>query len=323
MIDAHCHLPDPGREAEMIDGLRRGGVDLACVNGTHPGDWNRVIELVEMGEGLIAGAVGLHPWFVHTVGQTWVDALRALLTLHPDLGVGECGLDRARPGLAPIEIQEGAFSTQIDLAVEFDRPLAVHSVRATARTLLALRTATPRRFLLHAYGGSAETVADFAALGASFSFTLWHADGDRWRRAVRAVPAGRIFAETDTSRVGSGPPAFDRRAYPTHAPRRRDAAGLSRLLGQKPRRLLRRRDEAGIAATGQPVTDPCDDGVGSVAEWVWDEPRQGEPAPWRRQAGGNRKRCIASQQGASTIDHDDRVRLGGNSVLREKAGAGR
>jgi len=96
-----------------------------------------------------------------------------------------------------------------------DDPL--HRRWATARRLAA-RLAAAARFLLHAYGGSAELARDFAALGAYFSFSGYFL-GERQaaRRAVfQTLPADRLLVETDAPAM---PLPAERRLYslPGHA----------------------------------------------------------------------------------------------------------
>ena len=161
---------------------------------------------------------GLHPWDVGNRSPHWLETLRAHLTADPLAAVGEIGLDRwmldrARPddprlaGLrrAPLDEQLAVFKTQLALAVTLDRPVTIHCIDAfgllleTLQSAQATRGLPPRGFLLHAYSGSLELVAPFAALGAYFSFNAAYLASrhTRLRELYRKIPRDRLLVETD------------------------------------------------------------------------------------------------------------------------------
>ncbi len=216
LFDAHNHLQDawlaPHLDAIAAD-LARLPLGGAVVNGTCEADWPGVTALAQA-YAWVRPSYGLHPWDVGNASPSWRDALRRTLDAHPRAAVGEIGLDRwilgsARPddprlaGLrrAPLAEQTEAFAWQLTLAAERNLPATVHCLEAWGPTIAALR-ATPRPacgFLLHAYGGPAEMVAEFAALGAYFSFNgAFLAERHAAKRAVFAkIPAERLLVETD------------------------------------------------------------------------------------------------------------------------------
>jgi TatD DNase family protein len=235
LYDAHNHLQDawltPHRAQVWAD-LARIPLRGAVVNGTAENDWPDVAvvcsQLSSFGsQPLVVPSYGLHPWNVGNATPGWRDALRARLAADPQAGVGEIGLDRwilerARPddprlaGLrrAPLDEQRDAFTWQLALAAEQDRPATIHCIEAWGALLDALRaTRRPARgFLLHAYGGSAEMAREYAALGAYFSFNGYFL-GERQaakRDVFRTLPADRLLVETDAPAM---PPPAERREF--------------------------------------------------------------------------------------------------------------
>jgi TatD DNase family protein len=203
-FDSHCHLQDPrldGARADAIRELERLGVREVVANATREADWEAVAGLARDWPGLVRPAFGVHPWHAAAVAPGWEERLRAILLRHPGAAVGEAGLDKwmRDPDLAA---QERVFRTQIRLAVELERPLVVHCLRAFGRLLEMLRAepALPARgFLLHSYGGPAEMVPRFAALGGFFSVSPYFAAE---RKAAQLgvfaqVPLDRLLVETD------------------------------------------------------------------------------------------------------------------------------
>lgn len=202
IYDAHCHWHDErlaGTQADIQAALAKTGLTRAVVNGTHPGDWEAVAQLAEVDDRVIP-AFGLHPWRVNDAPTDWLEQLRGYLARFPRAGVGEVGLDR---WIADHDLprQQAALQAQLELAAADNRPVSLHCLQAWGPMLEQLqRGPLPARGVhLHAYGGSPEMVAQFAELGAYFSFSAYimHERKRRCREAVQAVPLARLLAETD------------------------------------------------------------------------------------------------------------------------------
>lgn len=202
LYDAHNHLQDErlrpfwGDVCRKLSGLKLGE---AVVNGSSEEDWDDVARLA--GEfSWIRPSFGLHPWYVKERSQGWLQHLKELLTGDERACVGEVGLDRWIQD-PDIPAQVECFRQQLALAVELDRPLTVHCLRAWGMLEEELRSQpVPRRgFLLHSYGGPVEMVPVFARWGAYFSLSPYfgHARKAAQLEVFKAVPVDRLLAETD------------------------------------------------------------------------------------------------------------------------------
>ena len=140
-------------------------------------------------------SVGLHPWRLSEEGQT-TDVLEAAIR-HPQVvAVGEAGLDRLAQ--APLqEVQIPLFEAQARLADERGLPLVIHLVRCTAELLASRRRLRPQvPWVVHGFRGKRELAAELLRHGLCLSF------GEHYHpEALRAVPPGRMFLETDESSV--------------------------------------------------------------------------------------------------------------------------
>jgi len=202
LYDAHCHWYDarlaPHAEAvwSALAELPLGG---AVVNGTHPGDWEAVARLAEA-DARVIPAFGLHPWRVYEAPPDWLDQLRGYLERFPKAAVGEVGLDRWVQG-HDLPRQQAALRAQLELAAAENRPVSLHCLQAWGPMLDALQAGPlpERGFHLHGYGGSAEMVSEFAALGGYFSFSAYimHERKAKHRQSVEQVPLEHLLAETD------------------------------------------------------------------------------------------------------------------------------
>jgi TatD DNase family protein len=209
LLDSHNHLQDPrlsGALPTLLQEAKEAGVTWSVVNGTCETDWPRVRELTHLYPGLLP-AFGLHPWFVEHRSEHWRESLVQQLD-QGTVCVGEIGLDRwmRNPDAAA---QEEVFLWQWEEAVKRGLAITVHCIKDWSRLLELLRRAprAPRGFLLHSYGGSAEYVQPFLALGAYFSLSGYfaHPRKRRQQEVFRTIPIDRLLLETDAPDMA--PPA--------------------------------------------------------------------------------------------------------------------
>jgi TatD DNase family protein len=202
--DAHCHYQFAEVPYAAVEQARADGVGQAMINGSAPSDWEDVAALGRR-DPRNRMSFGLHPWDIPTAPEGWAETLRATLIAHPTAGVGEMGLDRWVKDHDPVA-QEVAFRTQLALAVELDRALTIHCVKAIGPLMDILRaTALPRHgFLLHSWNGPVELVPELAKLGAYFSFSAHHLiprKADLRIQFAAAIPRERILVETDATQL--------------------------------------------------------------------------------------------------------------------------
>jgi TatD DNase family protein len=199
--DAHNHLQDPrlGDPAPAIAAMRSVGVGHCVVNATREADWQNVEKLAFANPDFVTPAFGIHPWQAHTATTGWQERLADLLVKYPHGSIGECGLDRwvSSPS---IEIQTRVFHDQLKLAVEMNRPLTIHCLKAWGPLFEAFsEVPPPPRFLVHSFSGSLETARRLIPLGAYFSFSghFLHERKSSVLDVFRQLPADRILLETD------------------------------------------------------------------------------------------------------------------------------
>ena len=243
--DAHCHYQFAEVPYAAVEQARADGVGYAVVNGSSPADWPDVAALARR-DARNLPAFGLHPWDVPTAPDGWLAELRRVLVATPGAAVGEMGLDRWVEGFDPVA-QEAAFRAQLALAVELDRPLVIHCVKAIGPLMDILRAAPlPRRgFLLHSWNGPVELVPELARLGAYFSFSAHHLiprKADLRSQFTSAIPRERILVETDAPalcpapefRVRELPPGADgtEQNHPSNLVRNNEE--LARTMGVAP-----------------------------------------------------------------------------------------
>jgi TatD DNase family protein len=210
LIDTHCHLDDPplaGDVASVLERAAAAGVGRVLVPGTDPARWDALARLRDEWPGQIAIAVGLHPQRLPALDDAAVDeACRALSTRAAALSavaIGECGFDgpTAREGGVALARQAEVVAAHCDVGDALRLPLIVHVRDATGFALAFFEARGPLRHggVLHGFGGPAELVPRWAALGFSFGIgpAITWPRARRPRDAARAVPLERLLLETD------------------------------------------------------------------------------------------------------------------------------
>jgi TatD DNase family protein len=113
---------------------------------------------------------------------------------------GEIGLDYDRLFLSPKEPQLKYFEAQLDLAVEIQLPLFLHSRAASEdfERLLAPRMARlPKRGLVHSFTGTLEEMHRMIALGLDVGINGCSLKTEENLEVVKAIPLERLQIETD------------------------------------------------------------------------------------------------------------------------------
>lgn len=171
-----------------------------------PDEPSTAVVSLEAGEGLALPSspcsVGIHPWHITGGWQTQMDTLARLAASPQMVALGECGLDKAcLKTLLPTErgaafaLQEEVFEAHVRLSEACGKPLIIHCVRAY-NELVALRRRHRARqaWVVHGFRGNRQVAAALLDAGCHLSF------GERYQaEALRAVPADRLFVETDES----------------------------------------------------------------------------------------------------------------------------
>jgi TatD DNase family protein len=173
-----------------IESAKENGYDIKCILNTYPGDFEQKKQMYPG----IWFSCGIHPWF-----SDGSDELFTLLKKNvedPDVvAIGEAGLDKLRgPDIAK---QTVIFRKQAELAIEVQKPVIIHCVKAWDEMIALYKEykgAVP--WIIHGYRGNPEQTKQLCKAG--FKFSL----GEHFNReSVKHIPLNSVFCETDTSDV--------------------------------------------------------------------------------------------------------------------------
>lgn len=210
VVDSHCHLTSPVRDAEPLDiddALDRAaavGVDRIVQVGYDLDTSRASVALAQKHPSLIA-AVALHPNEAPLLAeQGRLDtALAEIDTLAQQPGVrviGETGLDYFRTGDDGRGAQHESFRAHIAMAKRHDLTLMIHDREAHEDVLAVLDdVGWPDRVVMHCFSGDDVFAGQCVERGAYLSFagTVTFKNAPNLRDAAKVTPRHRILVETD------------------------------------------------------------------------------------------------------------------------------
>jgi TatD DNase family protein len=207
MIDSHCHLADEAFAADLeavVTRAREAGLTsaLCILAADDPAELARAPVVGAAWPG-IRFATAVHPHRAGAFAGRAADAAATTAQAISRVGavaLGELGLDY-HYDLAPRETQREVLAAQIDLAVERDLPIVVHTREAMADTVAVIRDAgrDRARGVIHCFTGTVNDARVALDLGFFLSFAgiLTFPRAEDLRAAAALVPLDRLLVETD------------------------------------------------------------------------------------------------------------------------------
>jgi len=218
-IDIHAHLTHEKFTADLeqvILGAETAGLGHIVVNGLEPESNRQVLEMASK-HSIVKAALGIYPIdainhivkdsLPFTVGQFNVDDEIAFIRAQAKAGqisaIGECGLDGYWVGEETYAEQERVFLQLIEVALDYDLPLIIHTRKLEARSMEILRHHQVERVDFHCFGGKVK----LALKGANdngwwFSIPANARKNEAFTKMLRELPQERILTETDCPYLG-------------------------------------------------------------------------------------------------------------------------
>ena len=210
IIDAHSHIWskefDEDRTRIIEDSIRNNVhsiIEVGC-------DLESSIKALELSKQhpFIFSVAGLHPHDANKFQKEKNDLFQ-LASSNPFVAIGEIGLDFYRMH-SDKESQRIAFTQQLDLAVELNLPIVIHSRDAAEETLEIIKQWKQRAGeylgqqspvgMMHCFSGNFALASEYANLGFMISIpgTITYPKNIVLRELVSKIPASKLLIETDT-----------------------------------------------------------------------------------------------------------------------------
>lgn len=202
LIDSHCHLDfhtfSKDRNVVLRDAKRNHVSDI-IIPAVKSETWECVATLVEETTPvMLHAAYGLHPMFMSSHALSDLEQLEQRLTRSNPVAIGECGLDFF---IDPHDKNEQLkyFTTQLDLAMQFQLPVIIHSRKSLDLVLKEIRTRSGLRGVVHSFSGSEQQAKQLIDLGFYLGFGggVTYSRANKLRRLVTTLPLESMLLETD------------------------------------------------------------------------------------------------------------------------------
>lgn len=204
LIDSHCHLdrlkaaPDHQSLQQIISDAKARDVDyFLCVNVRQQGFIAMRDKMAEFDQVFLSA--GVHPLDVQEGLDT--TELNVFVKEPKVVAIGETGLDYFYANETKV-LQQQCFEQQIELAVQVNKPLIIHTRDARQDTLNFLRNGHADKVggVLHCFTENWEMAKAAIDLGfyISVSGIATFKNAGDLRTVMRKVPKDRLLVETDS-----------------------------------------------------------------------------------------------------------------------------
>jgi TatD DNase family protein len=202
IIETHCHLDylDEEQLASTLEKSAAVGIETIITIAVSPANLDRVLELTRVANN-IWGTQGVHPHEAEAYNETVEDIIRERCRDQRILAVGEIGLDYYYDH-ADRSAQRNAFERQLQLAVDLDMPVVIHTREADedTRDILAnFSGRLGRKGVIHSFTSGLPLAEYCLAEGFMLGFngiTTFNA-AQNVRDVVAVTPVEQILLETD------------------------------------------------------------------------------------------------------------------------------
>jgi len=205
IIDTHTHLSDQSFDKdreEVLVRAREAGVTTIIAVSENLDEAQKVLRLAGRYP-MLKPALGQHP---ADPDKTEADSIYELIRRHHDriVAIGEVGLDYwiVKEVAGRYEQQE-IFKQFIDLSLDLDLPLNVHSRSAGRDTVALLLEKETRRVQMHAFDGRASKALPAVDAGYYFSVPTSVVRSRQKQKLVSHLPLSCLLVETDSPALGA------------------------------------------------------------------------------------------------------------------------
>ncbi len=203
LIETHCHLDY--LKAEPLDEIRKkiseAGISKVITIGVDPENLDKVKELSDSCPEIYF-TQGIHPHDAKEATEVEFNKIMTRSTLPKMVAVGEIGLDYHYNN-SPPEIQRKVFERQLQIAVDNDLPVVIHTRDADEDTKAILRQFSAhlkRKGVVHSFTSTIELAEFVLSEGFYLGFNgiITFKKAENVQEVVKITPAEQILFETDS-----------------------------------------------------------------------------------------------------------------------------
>lgn len=206
MIDTHSHIDMLQNTDEAVKKSISAGVEKIVVPTSSPENFDDVISLCSKYDEIF-GAVGVHPEDISKYGENTAKEIYNIAKNNKKVvAIGEIGLDYYWDKTQKEE-QKKIFRAQIEIALNLNLPVLVHSREAHLDTFEILKETGIKKVIMHCFSGSLEfansCIKEGWLLGIGGVVTF--KNSRKLKEVVKNIPLESIVLETDAPYMAPHP----------------------------------------------------------------------------------------------------------------------
>jgi TatD DNase family protein len=166
LIDTHAHIYLPEFDADrsqIIQNAQKANVQQILLPAIDSSTHDQMLQTEAKFENCIA-MMGLHPCSVNNSFNNEIDIIKQHLAQRRFIAIGEIGLDFYWDKTF-VKEQYKAFHQQIELALSYELPIAIHSRNATDECIAVVREYPGLRGVFHCFSGNLEQAEEVIETG--------------------------------------------------------------------------------------------------------------------------------------------------------------
>lgn len=202
IFDSHAHYDDEAFDEDrekLLDSMKENGINKIVNVGASLKTSKASIELSEKYD-FIYASVGVHPSETEELNEDNFSLIREYSKKDKIVAIGEIGLDY-HYDTPSRDVQIKWFYKQLDLAVETNLPVIIHSRDAAKDTMDILKEYQGRLSggVIHCYSYSPEMAKEFVKMGYYIGIggVLTFNNAKKLKETVVDIPIENIVIETD------------------------------------------------------------------------------------------------------------------------------
>jgi len=198
-IDVHCHI-DSYKDKEIkeiVERARKAKVGIIVNNGINPETNRRTLELAQEYKEIKA-ALGIYPIDALKMSDSDIDNEIDFIRENKNdvAAIGEVGIDLKES--QDLEKQKKNFQKFIDLAIELDKPIIVHSRKAELECIEMLEKSKIKKVIMHVFSGKFAIVKRIEANGWYITVPTNAKYSEQFQIIAEKINIKNLLCETDS-----------------------------------------------------------------------------------------------------------------------------
>jgi len=195
-IDVHCHLDLCKDWEKIVERAKKADV-IMITQGTRLGSNKKAVEFSEKYKNVKA-ALGLYPVEASEMDNNKFEKEIEFIKKNSDkiVAIGEVGLDLKE--LNSLEKQHERFKRFIELAIELNKPIIVHSRKAEKEAIEILEKEKARKVIMHCFNGNMKLVERIVKNGWYLSIPTNVVHSEHFQNVIKIVDIEKLLCETDS-----------------------------------------------------------------------------------------------------------------------------